>query len=382
MASCSSSGGECTSCAPAFSLVGVSADAYIPNYGTLCEDQRYAISTNRVMGGYYLRYWWGSNYNGGYSSDSTSELHWGIDKYGNFYALTSTNGSTTLIQSFTSVGEDDNYTLNYDGSSKIELNFVETDCGPVIKDNSSCSTSTTWGYINPEDCPCQGIYFPANDCAPWGDLVSSSSSCTNSTAIWNSHELVNPYGNEGYYQLYTANTQQTTTRSKVIDPEEKIELLKESIDKKMRIAKNNEPSDCLGTVCGNGKYACWGGVGSFTPVASPSIRKLQLGVVANRNLLKKYKSISGSIKVFIPAPWDEESGDPEPNNCPCSTGFEGQMLKTIGFSMNSSAQYYGGNGDEEQLIVESSELSSDEFQSHLETLSLSICINSVILMES
>jgi hypothetical protein len=385
MGSCSSSGGECTSCAPAFSLVGVSADASIPDFGEECEGKRYAISTDRMTGGYYIHAWYGSTYNGGYYSNSTFTLHYGIDKYGNFYALTSVNGSTTLIQSFTIVSEEDSYTLNYDGSSVTEENFVEKDCGPYIENNSSCSTSSDWALIDSLSCPCTGPYFPANDCPPWGALQSSSSSCTNSTSTWSSYNLINPYGNPGYYELSTANTQQTSTRSKEIKVEEKNGLRKKQVDIQMDILQNNQPQDCLDTRCGAQpyeKYGCWGVVGSFTPVASPSVKKLKLGVVANKKLLEKYKSIGGSIKVFIPAPWDEESGDPEPNNCPCSTEFEGQMLKSIGFSMSSSAKHYSGSGDEEQVIAESSELNSSQFQSHLEALSLGICINSVVLMDS
>lgn len=379
--SCSSSNGDCAGCAPAIQLVGVGYSSYIQDFGDLCEGTRYAISTSTVGASYLLHLWWGSNYNGNYSSNSRSELKYGIDKYGNFYALTVTNGSITYSMTFNNVSDEDSYTLKYLGLSNTSQNFIEdADCGPIIIDNSSCSTVSDYAYDNPANCPCAGPLWPANDCAPWGTFQSTTSSCTNTVSTWRSDELVSPYGNPGYYEQYIANTKATETRSKEIDPEEKTALIEKKLNKKMDIYKNNKPQDCNDTKCGSEpyeKYGCWGGVAAFTPAELPTRQKLKLGVIGLKKFLKNYLSISGDIKVYIPAPWDEESGDPEPNNCPCSPDFEGEMVKSIGFSISSSGAHYSGKGENEVIITESAELDNNEFQANLETLSLSICINNV-----
>ena len=374
--SCSSSDGDCVGCAPSIQLVGVGYSSYIEDFGTLCEGTRYAIFTSRTQASYFLHLWFSSNYNGSYSSNSTSELKYGIDEYGNFYALTVTNGSITYSMTFTSAGEG-GYTLNYVGLSNTKQTLTKTDCGPIVIDDSSCSTQSDYEYDNPENCPCEVGFFPGNDCAPWGTFQSTSGPCKNTVSTWRSNDLVNPYGNPGYYEQYTANTTTTETRSKEIDPEEKTGFIEQKLSKKMDILKNNRPQDCLDTKCGAEKYSCWGGVGSFTPAELPTRQKLKLGVIGLKKFLENYSSISGDIKVYIPAPWDEESGDPEPNNCPCSPDFEGEMVTSIGFSISSSGAHYSGQGEQEYLITESEELDNNDFQANLETLSLSLCINNV-----
>lgn len=374
--SCSSSNGDCVGCAPSIQLVGVGYSSYIGDFGTLCEGKKYAISTSTTQASYFLHLWYESTYNGSYSSNYTSELKYGIDEYGNFYALTVTNGSISYSMTFTSAGEG-GYTLNYEGLSNTEQTFTKTVCGPNVTDNSSCSTKSDYEYDNPENCPCQGPLFPANDCAPWGTFQSTSGPCTNTVSTWRSNDLVNPYGNEGYWEQYTANTTATETKSGEIDPEAITSFIDQKLSKKMDILKNNKPQNCFDTKCGFEKYSCWGGVNSFTPVELPTRQKLKLGVVGFKKFLEKYSSISGDIKVYIPAPWDEESGDPEPNNCPCSPDFDGEMVRSIGFSISSSGAHYSGEDENELVITESSELDNNAFQGNLETLSLSLCINTV-----
>ena len=380
--SCSSSGGQCAGCAPTIQLVGVSAGSVaIGDFGIACGDERYQMSTYRMKGGEMLHHWWGSTYNGGYSSNLTSTVKYGVDKYGNFYALTVSNGITTNILSFTSVGENDSYTLSYDGSSKTQETFNENGpCGPTVESDSSCETTSSYGYDLPTDCPCTGPY--SHPCGPFGALKSTNSSCASSTTIWSSNELINPYGEDGYYESYTADTTLTETKSGPIDQEAvRLRLGEVSASTRLKIRKNNQDQDCEGTKCGEGKYACWAGAGIFVPSTSPLVNKLNLGVVVTKKLFETYASVGGDIKLHIPVPWDEESGNPEPNNCPCDPNYEGQMLGSFGFSVSSGSPTFDGSGDSLRVIGESTQITSSSYQNHAgESLYLSLCVDRVTML--
>jgi hypothetical protein len=100
-----------------------------------------------------------------------------------------------------------------------------------------------------------------------------------------------------------------------------------------KLKTNNFGAACK---CGEGrKDDCWGAFGSFTfadPTVTISKAALKIGVI-KEGFNKKYQSVGGTVKFYIPSEQDIEEGR---TPC-CNDDFSGTVVTSKGFSLGGSS---------------------------------------------
>jgi hypothetical protein len=119
-------------------------------------------------------------------------------------------------------------------------------------------------------------------------------------------------------------------------------LCQSSVSTKIGILEANQPQNCDGTTCGEGKDACWGGGGCFgisdnnlddPNAASTTAQKLKFKIATiKEGFDKKYKSVSGKVKFYY-------GGTDGKTPC-CDDDFDGTVVKEAGYSISSGSSTF------------------------------------------
>jgi hypothetical protein len=123
------------------------------------------------------------------------------------------------------------------------------------------------------------------------------------------------------------------------------DLTKQSTTKKLEVLKNNQPQNCNGDTCGEGKDACWGGGGCFG-ISDNNLDDLEANTTTSQKLKfkigtakegfdKTYKSVSGKVKFYISSEEDIEEGR---TPC-CNDDFSGTVVKETGYSISAGSTF-------------------------------------------
>jgi hypothetical protein len=123
------------------------------------------------------------------------------------------------------------------------------------------------------------------------------------------------------------------------------DLCRSSVDTKIGLLEANQPQNCAGSTCGEGKDACWGAAGSFSiadnnlddPNAASTIsQKLKFKIATlKEGFDKTYQSVSGKVKFYIPSEEDIEEGR---TPC-CNSDFSGTVVKEAGYSISAGSTF-------------------------------------------
>jgi hypothetical protein len=158
-----------------------------------------------------------------------------------------------------------------------------------------------------------------------------------------------------------------------------LSLARQSAQTKLSIKlRNGRQSSSENSYCdedGTNKDACWGSVSTFevlpeTNGAVSSNQLIKFRVALSKDLLlKRYKNINGKVHIYT------SGGDPNISPCCNSCGcFDGNILLTQEFVLNSSGPLFTPYGDEEMIAVDLDGLyfNSKNYQNYVGT-TLRIC---------
>jgi hypothetical protein len=226
----------------------------------------------------------------------------------------------------------------YEGNSNQSgLTITETDsCGNtkiITQEYSASKTVTTTsagGYPTTtvteeffdfvsDDCfeeseYCTGSCTTTSNCE--GETKKANTSCTRSEGEYNSNAQGQLNVKVNYSNKAPSNEPEPIVAKRI-----------------QRLKTNDFGAACK---CGEGgKDDCWGGFGSFTfadPTVTISRAALKIAVI-KEGFNKKYKSVGGTVKFYIPSEQDIEEGR---TPC-CNDDFSGTVVKEVGYSLGGSS---------------------------------------------
>jgi hypothetical protein len=123
-------------------------------------------------------------------------------------------------------------------------------------------------------------------------------------------------------------------------------LCQSSVSTKIGLLEANQPQNCAGTTCGEGKDACWGAAGGCFGISdnnlddpdasSTTAQKLKFKIATiKEGFDETYKSVSGKVKFYIPTEQDIEEGR---TPC-CNDDFSGTVVKETGYSISAGSTF-------------------------------------------
>ena len=374
--SCSSTENNgCSSCAPSLILFSLSTSTSQSKVGYGCLDgsnasDRYFNKSIRYNGTRTstLKYCAqdGSGeidteilVNNGSSSEINTTKSF-VNKFGDilFYTITyyNNNPSFNLTWICGSYGANLNQSI-YDSANPTDcpLNSnIETitSCAYRAYGNNSCiDPPESYNDSYSECCP-----FPESPqicvsngptCSELNPTITTTVSCTkeiiSANASYDIPVTCDPCCSTGDKKQCNATT--TTSINEKKDLSFFYNLCQSSVSTKIGILEANQPQNCAGTTCGEGKDACWGAASSFSitdnnlddPNANSTIAqklKFKIGTL-KEGFEKEYKSVSGKVKFYIPS-----SEDVEEDRTPCcSDDFSGTVVKEAGYSISAGSTF-------------------------------------------
>lgn len=122
------------------------------------------------------------------------------------------------------------------------------------------------------------------------------------------------------------------------------DLCKSSVSTKIGILETNQPQNCNGDTCGEGKDACWGAyVAEYFSLNDNNLDDPEANTTTSQKLSfkmatikegfdKTYKSVSGKLKFYY-------GGTDGKTPC-CDDDFDGTVLKEAGFSISAGSSTF------------------------------------------
>ena len=213
----------------------------------------------------------------------------------------------------------------------------------IAKKNSCEEDYVASGGDCPPDCGSMpGIFYcppPSEGAGECSNTISCISSTSNSSAQSSS-----------FFEDYYANSSYNKYIKTALNDEKNLQffydLCESSVSAKIGILKNNGSQNCNGNTCGEGKDACWGAAGGCFGISdnnlddpdasSTTAQKLKFKVATiKEGFDKKYKSVSGKVKFYIPTEQDIEDGR---TPC-CNDDFSGTVVKEAGYSISVGSTF-------------------------------------------
>ena len=369
--SCSSSKlNACAACGPGLVLFQLSASTSQSKVGYGCLDgsnasDRYfnkSISYNgtRTSTLTYCAEGGGTDNETLVSNGSSSEISRTesfVNKFGDilFYTITdsSNNASFNLTWVCGAYGANFNQSIyQIANPTDCPLNSntqTITSCAYRAYGNDSCiDPPESYDESYSECCP-----FPESPqlcisngptCAELDPTTTTTVTCTNETISANaSYDIpvtCDPCCSTGDKKQCNATT--TTSINNKRDLSFFYNLCQSSAGTKINILEKNEPQNCDGTTCGEGKDACWGVFGGSFSIAdnnlddpnanSTTAQKLKFKIgTPKEGFSKKYTSVSGKVKFYY-------GGTGGKTPC-CNEDFDGTVVKEAGYSISSASTF-------------------------------------------
>ena len=316
----------CASCAPGLVLFSVSASANFPAPTACPEYLNESYSASK-------------SYNGSITYACNPPFAFGPCSYAGGYnasTLSSTVTTVTESEDLTTITTIYSFSSSTKGSTNDNCNsnnpISQVDCTNTESSTSitkidSCGNSTSSFSSTYNPCVENGVV------ADWvgGCYDTAGSTCETNTTC----DVVAVKSNKGPGTTFCGSYGMGVMNSKLVKTNEKKYDQPETVVSKQisKLKTNKFPPACD---CGDGKKDdCWGGFSSFTisnPTVTISKAALKIGVI-KEEFNKKYKSVGGTVKFYIPSEQDIEDGR---TPC-CNDNFSGTVVTSMSFSLGGSS---------------------------------------------